>query len=384
VPKDDMNPSHAERVEQAPRVAAPPAVPPQADNDSRRRRLRWGLIALGPLLVVIVGGWLYLTGGRYVSTDDAFIKTDLVPISAQVPGQVASVTVANNQHVDAGQVLFTLDAASYRAALDEAEANLGHVRDQIAALRANYTERQATLKSAEEAATYQQREYERQQRLRASGAVSEKQLDDARHNYEQAARNADAVRGQIAAILAQLGGSIDTPTEELPQYRAALAKRDDAQIALGRTVVKAPAAGVVANVTIRPGEYVAAGQPIFSLAELDHLWVEANFKETQLTHVADGQTATVTVDAYPGVTWNAKVESVSPASGNEFSVLPAQNSSGNWVKVVQRIPVRLAIAPQANAPQLRAGMSVDVEIDTESNQQGTARAAASPPSDTRG
>jgi membrane fusion protein (multidrug efflux system) len=373
-----MNPTRAEQ----PRVAAPAAAPEK--DDARRRKLRWALISLGPLLVLIVGGWLFLTGGRYVSTDDAFVKTDLVPISAQVAGQVASVAVANNQRVEPGQALFALDDSTYRAALDEAEANLGHVRDQVAALRANYTERQATLKSAEEAAAYQQREYERQQRLRTSGAVSEKQLDQARHNYQQAASNADAVRGQIAAILAQLGGSVDTPTEDLPQYRAALAKRDDARIALDRTVVKAPAAGVVANVTIRPGEYVAAGQPIFSLAELDHLWVEANFKETQLTHVADGQSATVEVDAYPGVTWNAKVESVSPASGNEFSVLPAENSSGNWVKVVQRIPVRLAIEPQANAPQLRAGMSVNVEIDTESPEPGTARASTAAASEPRG
>jgi membrane fusion protein (multidrug efflux system) len=334
--------------------------------DSRRNFIRWGLIGLGPLVVLVLGLWVYLTSGRYVSTDDAFIKTDLASISAQVPGQVATVFVANNQRVTAGEVLFDLDSASYRIALDEAAANLANVSNQITALRANYREKAAMLKNAEETVTYQQHEYERQDRLRRTGAVSEQQFDQVRHAYEQAQRNLDAMRQQMAAIQAQLGGDIDTPTEDLAQYRAAVARRDDAQVSLDRTKIIAPANGVVANVTVRPGDYVTAGQPIFSLAELDNLWVEANFKETQLTHVLDQQTATIKVDAYPGVVWKAKVQSLSPASGNEFSVLPAENSSGNWVKVVQRIPVRLAIESQSNAPQLRAGMSVTVEIDTKS------------------
>jgi len=340
-------------------------APRKADPSSRRRYLRWGLIGLGPLLVLAIGAWIYFTSGRYVSTDDAFVKTDLATISAQVSGQIANVTVKNNQRVAAGQVLFQLDPASYRIALDQAEADLAQVRDQMAVLRANYGEKAAMLKSAEETVAYQQHEYDRQDRLRRTGAVSEQQFDQVRHALEQAQRNADAMRQQMAAIRAQLGGNVDTPTEDLPQYRAALAKRDDAQVSLDRTKIVAPANGIVANVTVRPGDYVTPGQPVFSLAEIDNLWVEANFKETQLTHVADGQSATVTVDAYPGVVWIAKVESLSPASGNEFSVLPAENSSGNWVKVVQRIPVRLALQPKPDAPQLRAGMSVTAEIDTE-------------------
>ena len=155
----------------------------------------------------------------------------------------------------------------------------------------------------------------------------------------------------MAAIQAQLGGDVNKPTEELATYRAALARRDDAALALSRTKVVAPAAGVVANVTLRPGDYISTGTPVFSLAEIGHTWIEANFKETELTHVVPGQEATVTVDTYPGITWKARVESLSPASGNEFSLLPAQNSSGNWVKVVQRIPVRLALEPQPGAPQ---------------------------------
>jgi membrane fusion protein (multidrug efflux system) len=378
VPKDDISPASGDAAQTE---SAGTTAPSQARHDSTtgRRRLRWGLIALGPLLVLAVGTWLYLTGGRTVSTDDAFVKTDLASISAQVPGQIATVHVRNNQRVERGQVLFELDDSSYRTALQQAEANLALVRDQVAVLRANYQERTAMLHSAEETAAYQQREFLRQQRLRQTGAVSEQQLEQVGHNYEVAQRNLDAMRQQIVAIKAQLGGDADTPTEDLAQYRAALAKRDDAQIALERTRIAAPATGVAANVTLRPGDYVSPGQPMFSLAEIEHLWVEANFKETQLTKVVDGQPATVTVDAYPGVVWRGRVESVSPASGNEFSVLPAENSSGNWVKVVQRIPVRVSLDPAANAPQLRAGMSVTATIDISAPRATPAAVSESAP-----
>lgn len=335
-----------------------------ASGRSRRQLVRWGLIVLGPLLVLLAAGWFYVTGGRYVSTDDAFVKTDLVSINAQVSGQVTGLYVQNNQTVNAGQLLFEIDPQSYQIALDQAEANLTNVRSQIAALRANYLEKAALLKNAEETVQFQQREYNRQVNLRSSGVASEQKVDDARHGFENAQRQAEVVRQQMAAIEAQLGGDVTKPMEQLAIYRAALARRDDAALALSRTKVFAPGAGVVANVTLRPGDYINAGAPVFSLAELGHTWIEANFKETELTHVLTGQTAAITVDSFPGVTWTGHVESLSPASGNEFSLLPAQNSSGNWVKVVQRIPVRVAIDAQPGAPQLRAGMSVDVEIDT--------------------
>lgn len=335
-----------------------------APGRSRRQLVRWGLIVLGPLLVLLAAGWFYVTGGRYVSTDDAFVKTDLVSINAQVSGQVTGLYVENNQTVNAGQLLFEIDPQSYKIALDQAEANLTNVRSKIAALRANYLEKAAMLKNAEETVQFQQREYNRQVNLRSSGVASDQKVDEARRAFDNAQRQAEVVRQQMAAIEAQLGGDVNKPTEELAIYRAALARRDDAALALSRTKVLAPGAGVIANVTLRPGDYINAGAPVFSLAELGHTWIEANFKETELTHVLAGQPATITVDTYPGVTWTGHVESLSPASGNEFSLLPAQNSSGNWVKVVQRIPVRVAIEPRPGAPQLRAGMSVDVEIDT--------------------
>lgn len=336
----------------------------RAPARSRRPLIRWGLIGLGPLVVLLAAAWFYVTSGRYVTTDDAFVQTDLVSVNAQVPGQVTGLYVQDNQSVTAGQLLFELDPRSYQIALAQAEANLSNVASQIASLRANYLEKFALLKNAEENIQYQQREFNRQNNLHSSGVASEQKVDEQQRALENAQQQADAIREQMAAIQAQLGGDTSKPTEDLPMYQAALARRDDAALALSRTKVFAPAAGVVAHVTLRPGDYVNAGMPVFSLAEVGHTWIEANFKETELTHVLPGQEATVTVDTYPGITWKARVESLSPASGNEFSLLPAQNSSGNWVKVVQRIPIRLAIEPQPNAPVLRAGMSVIVEVDT--------------------
>jgi len=343
---------------------APGAATRHRPRRSRRQLIRWTLIGAGPILVLLVAGWFYVTSGRYVSTDDAFVKTDLVNVSAQVSGQVVAVNVTNNQPVAAGDPLFEIDPASYQIALNQADADLTNVAAQIAALRASYLEKSANLRNVEDMIQFQQREFNRQTNLRSSGVASEQKVDEARRALDNALRQADVVRQQMAAIQAQLGGDVTKPTEEMALYRAALARRNDAALALARTKVVAPAAGVVANVTLRPGNFVTAGTAVFSLAEIDHTWVDAFFKETDLTHVVAGQRATVTVDAYPGITWTAKVESLSPASGNEFSLLPAQNSSGNWVKVVQRIPVRLAIDPQPNAPQLRAGMSVMAEIDT--------------------
>lgn len=352
--------AHPERAADM-RLSGPETTP---FRFSRRQIIRWTLLGLGPLIVLLVSGWFYLTGGRYVATDDAFVKTHLVSINAQVPGQVIAVFVTNNQHVSAGQRLFEIDPASYQLALARAEADLADIRAQIAALRASYREKGAALQEAQSTIGFQEREYERQATLLARGFASAQKADEMRHAFDLAKQRAEGVRQQMAALQAQLGGDPNTPTEALPQYRAAVARRDDAELALSRTKVNTPANGTVANVTLRPGDYVNPGVPIFSLAELDHLWVEANFKETDLTRVVPGQDATITVDAYPGVTWKGKVESLSPASGNEFSVLPAQNSSGNWVKIVQRIPVRITFENQAGQPQLRAGMSVYAEIDT--------------------
>jgi membrane fusion protein (multidrug efflux system) len=308
---------------------------------------------------------MYLTGGRYVSTDNAYVRADKVTVSTDVSGIVAEVPVHENQVVEKDQVLFRLDDEPYRIALVGAEAQLGTVRNQIAALQAAYQQNLAQVQQAQTDLAFFQRELQRQQELASRQVASQAAFDQARHNAEAARDRLLMAQRQAQATLAQLGGKADEPIESNPSYRQAMAQVDKARRDLRHTVVTAPMDGIVTNVeALQVGEYLPAAQAGFSLVATDHVWVEANPKETDLTHLEPGDPATVTVDAYPGREWRATVASLSPASGAEFSVLPAQNASGNWVKVVQRVPVRLKVQVSPDAPPLRAGMSASVEIDT--------------------
>jgi membrane fusion protein (multidrug efflux system) len=341
------------------------ATRPKAPPVSRRKRVRWLLLILGPVLVIAAGLYLYLTGGRYVTTDNAFVQADKVTIGTDVAGTVAEVAVRNNQPVTAGQLLFRLNDEPYRIALAGAEAQLASVRNDIAALQASYREKLAEIQQAQADVEFFDREFKRQQNLASRQVASQVAFDQARHNLQTAQQKITALRQQAQGILAQLGGDPDQPVEKQARYLQAQAQVDKARRDLRRTTVEAPMAGIVTNVdALQIGEYLPAGQAAFSLVAADHVWVEANPKETDLTYVKPGDAATVSVDTYPGREWTATVASVSPATGAEFSLLPPQNASGNWVKVVQRIPVRLKVEVPANAPPLRAGMSAEISIDT--------------------
>jgi membrane fusion protein (multidrug efflux system) len=329
-----------------------------------RATVRAVLMALGPLLVLIVGGYLYATGGRYVSVDNAYIRADKVSISAEVAGRVAEVAVVENQPVKAGQMLFRIDDEPFDIAYAKAEAQLKSRRDEIDAFRASYQQRLAQIEMDRVSIDFYKREYDRQKELAKRAIVTQSQFDTARHNYDVALQQELADRQDLARILASLGGDPNIPAEKHPLYLAAQAQRDQAALDLRRTRVLAPADGTISNITLRPGDYVKAETPVFSLIESDRRWIEANIKETDLTCVRQGQKATIDVDTYPGVTWDAHVQSLSSATGSEFALLPPQNATGNWVKVVQRVPVRLVIDPKPDQPPLRAGMSVTVEIDT--------------------
>lgn len=330
---------------------------------SRRTALRLVLMVFLPLFVLIGGVYYYAISARYASTDDAYVKAHMVSVAAQVSGRVKSIAVRENEPVQAGQVLFRLDDQPYRIALTQAEANLAQVRDEIESLRFEYRQHQAELAQAREDVGYFQREFERRQRLRQVNSISAAALDEARHNLDSAQLKTVTIQRQIQQVLAQLGNDPDTPAEDNPRYRQAAAAVAKAALDLQYTVVHAPIPGVVGPLTLQPGDYVTTGTPVFSLVSLHH-YVEANFKETDLTYIRPGQSATVKVDTYPNRTWKAEVASISPAAGNEFSLLPPQNASGNWVKVVQRIPVRLELDTTQDAPVLRSGMSVTVSIDT--------------------
>ncbi|HEX4614444.1 MAG TPA: HlyD family secretion protein [Stellaceae bacterium] len=347
------------------RPAEASAAPEQAPRAPRRGWLRWALFLLLPI-VLIAGGYWYVTGGQVMSTDDAYVDADKVGVSTDVSGIVKEVDVTENEHVEGGRVLYRLDDLPFRLALQRAGAQVGMVADSLNALKANYRDMQAQILQAQHDIDYYDREFRRQQTLLSTGAAAQVAFDTARRNLLNAQQKLASLNQQLAAIAANLNGDPNAPIEKHPQYLDAVAQRDEAQRQLDHTVVKAPFTGIVTNVyAIARGKYLAASTTAFYLVASDHVWVDANPKETELTYVRPGQPVTVTVDTYPGTKWHGTVESISPAAAQEFSLLPPQNTSGNWVKVVQRIPMRVRVdTSESDLPTLRAGMSVDVGVDT--------------------
>ena len=337
-------------------------APPRS---SRRRRLRWALFLLLPI-VLMVGAYFYLEGGAYMSTDDAYIEADKVGLSTDVSGMVETIEVRDNQHVTAGQVLFRLDPLPFQLKLDQAQSQLGVVRDNLNALKANYQNVQAQIKQAEDQIAFNQLQYQRQETLAQQQFTPQTALDQARLNWQSSQQTLASNKAQLASIVANLDGNPDIPIEQHPQYRQALAQRDEAARELRDTVVRAPYNGTVTNVpALEPGMYLPASTAAFNLVDTDRVWVEAQPKETELTDVHPGEPTTITVDTYPGREWRGTVASIGPAAQSEFSLLPAQNTSGNWVKVVQRIPLRVQIdTTDKSMPPLRAGMSVEVSVYT--------------------
>jgi membrane fusion protein (multidrug efflux system) len=358
----------AQKIEPAPKPVAvqniSPVAAPAPARRRNRRRLRIALLLLGPLVLLIGAAWFYVTGARFVSTDNAYVKADIAAISPEVSGRVVAVPIVNNDRVTAGQLLFRLDEQPFKLALAQAEAQLKTTRDDILAQQASYRQKQAEIEMGQQNIDFYERELVIYDKMNKNNLVAQTQVDEAHHNLIVAQQQLPALQQEAAGILAQLGGEAAGAPQQNPRYLAAQATRDQAALDLARTEIHAPANGIITNLTLRPGDYVRTGTPTFSLVETDHLWVEANFKETDLTHVLTGQPASVTIDTYPGVVWQTDVTSISAATGAEFALLPPQNSSGNWVKVVQRIPVRLEIVPRAGQPPLRAGMSATIEIDT--------------------
>jgi membrane fusion protein (multidrug efflux system) len=332
---------------------------------ARQRWPRWALFTLLPL-ALIAGNYWYITGGRVMSTDNAYVEADKVGITTDISGIVKEIDVKNNQHVEAGQVLFRFDDLPFRLALERAAAQVGNVANDLNALKANYRDMQEQIKQAQIDVDYYQRQFDRQQDLVSRKVVSEQTFDTARRNLQTAQQKLASLNQQLAAIAANLNGDPNIPVERHSRYRDAVAQRDEAARQLDHTVVKAPFAGIVTNVpAIAPGKYLQSSMTAFYLVATDHVWVDANPKETELTYVHPGQAVTATVDTYPGQEWHGTVESISPAAAQEFSLLPAQNTSGNWVKVVQRIPMRVQLdTKDRNLPPLRAGMSVVVNVDT--------------------
>ena len=329
-----------------------------------RQRVRLPLMLAGPIVVAVMASWWYLTSGRYVTTDDAYIQAARTMISADVNGRVLAVEVHENQRVTKGQVLYRLDPNAYQVQVNDAKAQLGVARLQIEALKATYQLKVADNKGAQQTLDYAQREYDRQKKLLGSGVASQQQFDQASNSLEVARQRVASTKHDIGNVLAQIGGNPDIPVDEHPAVQRAQAVVDAKQIDLNDTVIRAPEDGIVTKVEqLQVGDYITAATPVFSLVS-DRLWVEANFKETELTYMRIGQDATVEVDTYPDASCRGKVMSLSPGTGLTFSLLPPENATGNWVKVVQRLPVRLSVDCGSSDAPLHAGLSVTAEVDT--------------------
>ena len=316
-------------------------------------------------VALAIGGYEFVTGGQVMSTDNAYVQAQSLGVSTDVSGIVAAIEVHENQHVKKGQVLFRLRGDNFRIALEGAVAQLGTVRNQVLTLQATYKQSLSQIEQAKADLPYFETVFKRQQDLVSSVVASKALFDQAQHDVITTRQKIAVAQAQAQAMLAQLGNDANQPVEQNPFYLQAKSAVDNAQRDLNDSVVRAPFDGIVTNVdALQIGSYLRASQPGFSLISDTDMWVEASPKETELTYVRPGQPATVTVDMYPGVVWNGTVESISPASGASFSLLPAQNTTGNWVKVVQRIPMRVHLDLSGDKPPLRVGMSVVVDVDT--------------------
>jgi membrane fusion protein, multidrug efflux system len=346
----------------------PSAGPSSKPFRSRRRLIRLLVVTffsiLGPAAIGAGALYFYATGGRFASTENAYVKADKIAVSADVSGRVVAVKVAEYQEIRKGALLFRIDPEPFEIAVAQAEARLSAARQTIDALKAEYRQRVSERHEIEGDIAFYRRRVDRQRKLHGKGFASQSKLDDAEQELRAAKNRISSINQNLARVRARLGGDIKIDPDKHPAVREAQSARNAMALDLRRTEVRAPTDGVITNFGLEVGEYINAGAPIFSLVGTGQVWVRANYKETDLTHVQVGQTASLTVDTFPDVVYQARVASIAPATGAEFALLPPQNASGNWVKVVQRLPVRLELIKSYDGPELRAGMSVIVEIDT--------------------
>lgn len=369
--RDEPPEAPAPETAERPSSKDPPAsrAPTSAISGSRtvgsKHRLKRSFLFTLLPVVLIVGGYFYVTGGQIMTTDNAYVRADMLGVTTDVSGIVDSIEVHDNEFVKKGQTLFRLRREPFQIALDAAKAQLGTVYNQVLTLRATYILATAQIAQAEADLPYYQTTFDRQKRLLATGAGTQATFDQAQHDLEAVKQRIAVAKAQAEAALSQLSGDPNQPVESNPFYVLAKSGVDNAQRELNDSIVTAPFDGIVSNVSaLQVGSYLQASHQAFSLISTSHVWVEASPKETELTYVRPGQPTTISVDAYPGIEWKGTVDSIGPASGASFSLLPAQNTTGNWVKVVQRIPVRVHVEDVAGKPPLRAGMSVVLDVHT--------------------
>ena len=392
----------------------------QDETDKKKNFKRFILLIFIPLMTIMFTLGFFYSLGRYITTQNAYIKAPIISIQSQIPGRVKTVFVKDNQQVKKGQKLFKIDTAKLKLDLSEQKQNLLTIKKEIDNRKSKYNEateeiklaeeeikyyllemRRAKslinveIKLAEEKVKYHQLEFNRIKNLVNKGVGLKSKLDEEQYLYQSAINNLKAVKlnsnfeeikhsytsskqklkiinDKAKTILTTLNGDAELKFDEHPLYLKHLTKLEQISFDIEQSTIFAEQDGIIAQMNLEEGEYIDVGKVLFAIVDEKNAWLEANLKETELTNIKVNQSAVFTPDAYPNNSWNAKVESISPATGSEFSILPPQNSSGNWVKVVQRVPVKIAIGSsiineniQNNSKKdLRVGMSVSVTIDT--------------------
>ncbi|RWO65022.1 MAG: HlyD family secretion protein [Mesorhizobium sp.] len=349
----------------APPAVAPPVQPAPVPVKKKRRLGRFLLMVALPAALAVGGGYVWVTGGRYQETENANLQQAKVSIASDTAGRIVKVDIFDNQLVKQGDELFAIDPEPYRIVLAQADAAVAGARLNVEQLRAAYGQSMAQQKSDASQVAFAQSQFDRAADLAQKGINAKSSLDEAKNDLDKAKQQLAVAEQGIISAKAGLGGNPDIETDKHPTVMAALAARDKAAYDLAQTTVKAPADGIVSQASsFKVGQYVGSGTPLFSLVETGDTWIDANFKETQLTHMKPGQKAEIVVDTYPGRTFEATVKAIGAGTGAEFSLLPAQNATGNWVKVTQRIPVRLELIDADAKMALRTGMSATVTVDT--------------------
>jgi membrane fusion protein (multidrug efflux system) len=342
-----------------PRIAVAIARRPRLGGRFLARLFMWSL----PLLAAAAALFFWLSSGRYVETDNAYVKGDRVYVASELSGPIVEVSVRENQHVSRGQQIYRLDDTPYRLALSKIESDIDIQRAEIRSLRAQWRTKREDIKAARSQLVYAQADFERQRDLAERKFAPVAKLDESRMAAEVARQRIASLEEDLQRIEAQLAGDPKIKVDDHPKVKQMLAARQEALLNLRRTTIEAPMDGIVSKVLV-PGAYAVMGVPSIAVVADNDLWIEANFKETELTRVRVGQPVTISVDTYPDVKCTGKVTSLASSTGAEFAVLPPQNATGNWVKVVQRIPLRTSVQCPEGAPPLRVGMSTTLEIDT--------------------